>query len=74
MVVSLTHTFKIKAGSLNYEGEIVTSETGILSYSENQPEELPENLDADFKRLLSIVSNFIKVYGSLEKFEIKAKA
>lgn len=68
-----THTFEIKANGLEYVGEIATDEAGILSYTEDQPEELPANLDADFKRLLEVIGNFVKVYGSLEKFEVKEK-
>ena len=66
-----THTFEIKAGTLDYQGEVETSDSGLLSYSENQPEELPINLDTDFKRILELIANFVKTYGSLEKFEIK---
>jgi hypothetical protein len=69
--MAATHTFEIKAGSLNYTGNIDTSDQGILSYSEDQPEELPEQVDTDFKRILTIIENFIQKYGSLEKFEVK---
>lgn len=69
-----THTFEIKAGSLDYQGNIEISDSGTSSYSEDQPEELTAALDADFKRILDLISNFVKTYGSLEKFEIKANA
>ena len=69
--MAATHTFEIRANGLAYAGEIDTNESGVLSYTENQPEELPGNLDTDFKRLLEVIGNFIEVYGSLEKFEVK---
>jgi hypothetical protein len=65
-----THTFEILAGELSYSGDISTGENGVMSYSEDQPEELPEALDQDFKRMLELINNFIKTYGSLEKLEI----
>ena len=65
-----THTFEIKAGELEYEGDISCSESGKLSYSEDQPEELSEKLDTDFKRILELLEGFIDHYGTLEKFEI----
>ena len=67
-----THTFEIKAGSLDYEGDITISDSGVLSYSEDQPEELTDALDTDFKRILDLIGNFVKAFGSLEKFEIKS--
>jgi hypothetical protein len=64
--------FEIKAGNgaLDYQGDIVVSDVGKLSYSEDQPEELSLELDTDFKRILELLEGFVAHYGSLEKFEI----
>ena len=65
-----THTFKLKAGNLDFQGEV---EYPSGTYTENQPEELPAGLDRDFKEILSLIGNFHNTYGGLDEFIVELK-
>ena len=70
MALECTHSFEIKAGNLDYEGEI---EYPSGTYTEDAEVELPQRLETDFKLILDSIKKFHDAYGSLEKFEIKLK-
>jgi len=70
MAVITTHTFELKAGDLEFEGEI---EYPSGTYTEESEIELPARLETDFKLLIDLLKKFHDAYGSLEKFEVKEK-
>ncbi len=70
MAIQTTHTFELKAGDLEFRGEV---EYPSGAYTEDQPVELPAGLENDFKQILDLVKNFHDRFDGLESFEVKIK-
>ncbi len=69
-----THTLEIVAGGFTCEGKITATGESMGYYEYNEDSARPNaELDTALSEIIQKVGNFLKVNGSLEKFEIKVK-
>ena len=68
----MTHKFKIEAGSFTCKGKIEANINGFGYYEYDEDSDRPTGeLDNQLSEIIQKIGEFLKVNGTLEKFEVK---
>ncbi len=71
--MSYTHTLEVKAGEIDFEGEIVFNSGNIPSFKATAGEELSFTEHEELSRLMRFLEGFNRATGGIDKIELLKK-